>query len=567
MGGGGVSSGDPRQPTSALPLPPQNLEAEQALLGALMNPAMDGVTPHPDDGLTRDEFYHQSHRLIFDAIRKLRSRNEPTDVLAVTDELSDRLDRAGGRAYLFACVESVAAVAHAEHYAKIVKDAATRRKLIFLAESLIHKAYGDEPIDALIGSAAGSLDALSRPAAATLPFRSGFEILQSAEEAGEMEFLPLVGRSGYIVRGWSQIISGLPKTGKTELIWSGVRVWLAEGERVLWLSEESESVWRLRLATSSDSDAPLSEDALRRLTILPALGIEADVLLRAVAARDEGIVVVDTTRTLMNIVDEINNSEIARVFGRWESALAGKTRLYLHHARKQAGEHGTRVSGGNAFLACVDRAIEVDYAERDNQRKLTVSSRLVIPEPLLYELRDGRLLGLGRPDAIEVGQVVERAKELLTATEQTTSQILAAFNEPRPNRETLRQALTRLAGQGFAERNPPLGESVKGKKAMWRLPQGAPEAGDRDGPPATSETTNLLSKIPPVASRFSPGESLSGRETASPDTGNGLFQPTSNEESLRVVSRLEVADAVGGEPNADDGAIPEAPEVLRAVLV
>jgi replicative DNA helicase len=115
-------------------LPPQSIEAESSVLGAILiaEQALDGI--EIDVRLRPDDFYRQRHRLIFKAMLRLREKREPeaVDVLTVCEELTraGELEEVGGEAYVHSLPNMVPAVANARHYARIVKDHAQMRRLI-----------------------------------------------------------------------------------------------------------------------------------------------------------------------------------------------------------------------------------------------------------------------------------------------------------------------------------------------------------------------------------------------------------------------------------------------------
>lgn len=118
-------------------VPPQNLEAEQAVLGSMM--IDDKATYLCAEMLTRSDFYRPVHSEIFDVVYSLRMRGEPVDMIMVTNELKkrDKLDECGGVEYLIALHESVPTAANAEHYSLIVKDKSERRAFIAAAQDMI----------------------------------------------------------------------------------------------------------------------------------------------------------------------------------------------------------------------------------------------------------------------------------------------------------------------------------------------------------------------------------------------------------------------------------------------
>ena len=121
-------------------IPPQSLEAEQSVLGAIMldREALLAVL----EILRPEDFYREAHRVIYRAIIDLYERNEAVDMLTVTEELRRQglLEAAGGVAYLADLTGEVPNVAHAEYYAQMVKDAATLRSLVQAASKIIDMA-------------------------------------------------------------------------------------------------------------------------------------------------------------------------------------------------------------------------------------------------------------------------------------------------------------------------------------------------------------------------------------------------------------------------------------------
>jgi replicative DNA helicase len=123
-------------------LPPQNVEAEQSLLGALLIDK-DAVV-NIAEILKPDHFYKsEQHGHIFNAIVQLYEKREPVDLVTVTEKLKQNgvLDRVGGPAYLADLVNMVPTAAHVESYARIIKEHATRRNLISASTKLVEIAY------------------------------------------------------------------------------------------------------------------------------------------------------------------------------------------------------------------------------------------------------------------------------------------------------------------------------------------------------------------------------------------------------------------------------------------
>lgn len=123
-------------------LPPQNLEAEQSVLGALLID-QDAII-QVADALSVEHFYRGNHKQIYQAIIALYDRREPADIVTVSSELAKResLEDAGGEQYLAELVNRVPTAANIETYALLVRESAMRRGLISLANKINDEAYG-----------------------------------------------------------------------------------------------------------------------------------------------------------------------------------------------------------------------------------------------------------------------------------------------------------------------------------------------------------------------------------------------------------------------------------------
>jgi replicative DNA helicase len=118
--------------------PPHNLEAEEAVLGAML--ASGRLLPEVAAVLEEADFYRPAHRTIWRALLRLSDRGQPTDPVTVLGELADSRELAdvGGGPFLHTLVEAVPTVANAGHYAHLVADMARRRRVIDLGIRLAH---------------------------------------------------------------------------------------------------------------------------------------------------------------------------------------------------------------------------------------------------------------------------------------------------------------------------------------------------------------------------------------------------------------------------------------------
>lgn len=123
---------------------PQNIEAEQSLLGSLMidKDAMIRIA----DLVRPEDFYKDSHSEIYAAMIDLFAKHEPIDILSLSSKLEERkkLEMIGGRSYLMALTNSVPTASHVVHYANIVQKKATLRRLLAAAGEITSLGYNEE---------------------------------------------------------------------------------------------------------------------------------------------------------------------------------------------------------------------------------------------------------------------------------------------------------------------------------------------------------------------------------------------------------------------------------------
>ena len=124
-------------------IPPQNIEAEQSILGALMI-SKDAIASVLGQ-IQPEDFYVNRHAEFFKAILSLYQKNEAIDVVTVVDELNklNTLDKAGGREYIVDVLNSVPTAANVHHYVEIVKEKSMLRKMITSGTNVVTKAFED----------------------------------------------------------------------------------------------------------------------------------------------------------------------------------------------------------------------------------------------------------------------------------------------------------------------------------------------------------------------------------------------------------------------------------------
>jgi len=147
----------------SLRLPPHSEEAEASVLGAVLIDKYAIVTVA--EILTAEDFYDPKNRLIFEAFASLYEERAPIDILTASEELKKRkaLKKIGGSSYLAELANGVPTSAHVEHYARIVKDLATKRNLISAASRIVEASF-EEGIaaDELLDKAESEVFSLSQ---------------------------------------------------------------------------------------------------------------------------------------------------------------------------------------------------------------------------------------------------------------------------------------------------------------------------------------------------------------------------------------------------------------------
>ncbi|MFD0674467.1 replicative DNA helicase [Cohnella sp. GCM10027633] len=144
-------------------VPPQNLEAEQAVLGAILLEAEALITSM--ERLRAEDFYSVSHQRIFEVMVALGEDGEPIDLVTLTARLQDlgQLDEVGGVIYLAKLAGAVPTAANVEYYAQIVEEKSMLRRLIRTATQIVSSGYATEDdVGVLLGDAERRIMELSQ---------------------------------------------------------------------------------------------------------------------------------------------------------------------------------------------------------------------------------------------------------------------------------------------------------------------------------------------------------------------------------------------------------------------
>ncbi|GAB4409514.1 MAG: replicative DNA helicase [Thermodesulfovibrionales bacterium] len=211
-------------------LPPQNIEAEQSVLGAILleNDALTKAI----EILSHEDFYREAHRKIFGVMIELFEKGEAIDLITVANSLRrrDELDAIGGEAYLSTLASQVPTAANVRYHSKIVKEKALLRALLRSATEIAAKVYessmeADEMVDYAERSIFDISDKRTKTSFFTLKevIKSSFEMIEHLYDKKEAitgipsGFRDLDELTTGLQPGDLIIIGGRPSMGKTAL--------------------------------------------------------------------------------------------------------------------------------------------------------------------------------------------------------------------------------------------------------------------------------------------------------------------------------------------------------------
>ncbi|RYF29321.1 MAG: replicative DNA helicase [Chloroflexi bacterium] len=336
-------------------IPPQNIDAEMSLLGAVLidEEALADVTEH----VTPRDFYDKRHAAIFGGMVRLFERHKPVDLLTLTDELKkkDELDAVGGSAYLTELTNYVPTAAHAEAYAEMVSQKAIRRRLIKASAEISELGFDEEyDVQELLGKAEAELfsvsdqslkqDLTSIETILTDSFDRMEELHRNkgAIRGVRTGYRDLDGMTAGLQRSDLIILAARPAMGKTTLVTNlAYNVATANKQSVLFFSLEMSKeqlvdrmladasgvdAWNIRTGNLSDEDFSKLSEAMGEMAEAPIFIDDKPGLsvleMRTKARRAShdaplGLIIVDylqlmqgSSRTEGNRVQEV--SEISR---------------------------------------------------------------------------------------------------------------------------------------------------------------------------------------------------------------------------------------------------------------
>jgi replicative DNA helicase len=288
-------------------IPPQAVEVEEAVLGALMleREAFIGVA----DVLIEESFYKEEHRTIFKVIKELSMEDKPVDLLIITQELKNRglLEQVGGPVYITQLTSKVASAAHLEFHARIIAQKYIQRELIRACSEIQANAYDEtKDVDELINQAESAIFKISEGniKKETQPIKpilkEAVNLIQEASKRDDgLSGVPS-GFSGVdrVTSGWQKtdliIIAARPAMGKTAFILSMTRNMAVQFKvPVAVFSLEMASIQLVNRLIASESE--LGSEKIKKGTLI---GDDWNRLNGAIQVLDEAPIFIDDTPAL-----------------------------------------------------------------------------------------------------------------------------------------------------------------------------------------------------------------------------------------------------------------------------
>jgi replicative DNA helicase len=348
-------------------LPPQNIEAEQSVLGALLidKEAILKVA----DILRPEDFYKDAHCIIYETMLDLFEKKEPIDLLSLSSRLEEKkqLESVGGLAYLTSLAHVVPTSSHVESYARIVSKKATLRRLITASTEIVELGYKEEEeISILLDQAESKLFGVSQRYLKRqfVPIRDllteAFDRIDELHrEAGKLRgiatgFTQLDNLLGGLQKSNLIIIASRPAMGKTSL---GLNIvtQIATKQKLpvaifslemskeeiidrLLCTESNVDLWRMRTGRLSDREDEMGESDFSRIGHAMGILSEAPIFIddsptanvmeirtkarRLQAERDIGLILIDYLQLMEGVSSSDNRVQIVSEISRGLKAVA-----------------------------------------------------------------------------------------------------------------------------------------------------------------------------------------------------------------------------------------------------
>lgn len=376
-------------------IPPQALDLEQAVLGAIMleQNALTAVI----DILHPTVFYKDAHQKIFEAIQRLFSRSEPVDILTVTNELksSNELEVVGGAYYITQLTNRVASSANIEFHSRIIIQKFIQRELIRISSDIIKDAYEDSTdVFDLLDKAEQNLFSVSET-----NLRRSFDDMRSlVHEAvkqietarsheGNISGVP----SGFtnldrVTSGWQKsdlvILAARPGMGKTAFVLSMARNMVVDFQKpIAMFSLEMSSIQLVTRLISSESQIPA--DKLKKGALE---NHEWEKLNAKISALTEASLFIDDTPAL-SIFELRAKCRRLKAQHDIQLAIIDYLQLMTSHTENTKGNREQEISNISRSLKSLAKELNIPIIAL-SQLSRAVETRGGSKRPLLSDLRE-----------------------------------------------------------------------------------------------------------------------------------------------------------------------------------
>lgn len=346
-------------------VPPHNIAAEESSIGAALLSMTAAATLV--ERLEAGDYYKPANQHAFHAIRKILAGGGHVDVVTVADELrrDGLLDEVGGFGYLMELQNATPAISAVGSYAKIVKDCAALRRMLYAAADLAEAAYShDDPAEAVARAqdALVSLATVGDPSAgSTLDVADLAALLETDLEPEAGTFLTRTDGTSLLYAGKMHVFQAEPSSGKSWISLHAVREVLDIGGAAIYLDFEDTPAGILRRLRNLGC----SVDAMReRLVYARPVGrygtaerLQVDRLLDRL---NPDLVVIDGVGESLsrNGLSEDKADDVLRWFDLFPRPIAetGAAVLMIDHVAKDPEQRGRWARGSGAKLGAVDGA-------------------------------------------------------------------------------------------------------------------------------------------------------------------------------------------------------------------
>lgn len=478
---------------------PSNLEAERAVLGALL--LERAAWPRILEQLTATDFYKEGHRTIFAAMARTHAAGSGVDSLTVSEALRHdaQLEAIGGAAYLASLIQEAGILPHLESYAALVRDKAALREIIRVSTETIGRAYENgQPAEEITALACRDLDTLARRAGGRAPVT----LMDFAALLATPPPKPIWLVDGLALQGANGWLGAGAKVGKSYLIldfllacvlgvpWLGTFA-VPRPLRVI-LIEEEDSAWRVyergtRLLAARGAGLLVPDRVYFKAAIRTGIQIDDERSLRPLLDRLEhdavDLVVWDVFNKI-HTKDEKRPDQMLPILKRLDRLRDeyGVANLVLHHTRKPGvsgpdlASGGQQLRGPSEFWGWAENSLYLKPLKAKGALVVEPESKDALVSPFKVHLED---LGEDARRWVYDGEVAAK----VSAGDETRAAIIEALalnpmtaaqlaDHTRKNDKTIKRHLAALDQDGVLDS---VREPGRGRTKTWMLKNKAEE--------------------------------------------------------------------------------------------